>query len=194
VKYEDIVIETERLTLRPPRRGDFDGYAAMYGDEETARYVGGHLPRAGAWRKFLTIAGAWPIQGFSMFSVIERATGEFVGQLGPWFPEGWPGTEVGWVIRRGFWGRGYACEGATAAIDWAFANLGWSEVIHCIDDGNLASQALARRLGSTLRGRITMPPPYEDVLAEGWGQTREAWFARRERTVAPDDRVSLERP
>jgi len=179
LKYENIVIETDRLTLRPPRREDFDGYAAMYCDEETARFIGGHVPRAAAWRKFLTISGAWMIQGFSMFSVIERASGAFVGQLGPWFPEGWPGTEVGWAIRREFWGRGYACEGATAAIDWAFANLGWSEVIHCIDDGNLASQALARRLGSSVRGPVAMPAPYEDVKAQVWGQSRAQWLAGR---------------
>ncbi len=179
MNFDNIAIETPRLILRPPVREDFDAYAAIYSDNEVARFVGGVQTRAAAWRKFLTMAGAWHIQGFAMFAVIERASGRHVGQLGPWHPMDWPGTEVGWVMAREFWGRGYACEGATAAIDWAFDHLGWSEVIHCIDPSNKASQALAQRLGSSMRGPVKMPAPYEDSPAEIWGQTREQWRARR---------------
>jgi RimJ/RimL family protein N-acetyltransferase len=64
------VLETERLILRLPQARDFERFAEMYGDEETARYIGGHLARASAWRKFLAMPGAWAIQGFAMFSVI----------------------------------------------------------------------------------------------------------------------------
>jgi hypothetical protein len=38
------------------------------------------------------MAGAWAMQGFAMLSVIEKATGRWVGRAGPWQPEGWPGT------------------------------------------------------------------------------------------------------
>ncbi|MFZ5661432.1 MAG: hypothetical protein ACOY9B_01720 [Pseudomonadota bacterium] len=44
----DIRIETERLILRVPRIEDFERYAELLGDEEAARYIGGHLPRAAA--------------------------------------------------------------------------------------------------------------------------------------------------
>lgn len=43
---------------------------------------------------FTLEAGAWTIRGFSMFSVIEKDSGQWIGRLGPWQPEGWPGTEV----------------------------------------------------------------------------------------------------
>ena len=46
--------------------------------------------------------------------------------MGPWSPEGWPGTEVGWSFLREAGGKGYATEAATAAIDWAFDALGWA--------------------------------------------------------------------
>jgi RimJ/RimL family protein N-acetyltransferase len=45
------------------------------------------------------------------------------GRLGPWQPEGWPGSEIGWAIVRDCWGRGYATEGVIAATNWAFAEL-----------------------------------------------------------------------
>jgi RimJ/RimL family protein N-acetyltransferase len=169
---------TERLILRPPVAEDFDPYAQLMADEATARYIGGVQPRSVAWRGFMTIAGAWAINGCSIFTVVERATGQWVGRIGPWQPEGWPGTEVGWGLGAAFQGKGYAAEAATAAIDWVFDHLGWSEVIHCIDPANLASQAVAARLGSTILRQDMMPPPIE-IPIDIWGQSREQWRARR---------------
>ena len=172
------VLETPRLLLRPPRREDFDGWAEFAADEETMRYLGGPVPRAVAWRYFLTIAGAWSIQGFAMFSVFEKASGRWVGRVGPWFPEGWPGAEVGWGILRDRWGRGYAGEAAAAAMDWSFAALGWTDVIHIIDVGNAASVAVARKLGARARGPGRLPAPYDKTPVEIFGQTRAEWRLR----------------
>jgi RimJ/RimL family protein N-acetyltransferase len=125
------------------------------------------------------MAGAWSMQGFAMFSVIEKASGRWVGRVGPWQPESWPGTEVGWGIVRDRWRLGYATEAATAAIDWAFDTLGWSDVIHVIDVDNVGSQAVARSLGSRNRGRGQLPAPHEAIVVDVWGQTRTEWRARR---------------
>ena len=172
------VLETERLRLRVPEKRDFEGYAQMNSDEEAMRYIGGTLPRAAAWRKFLQMPGAWALQGFAMFTV-ETREGEWLGQLGPWQPEGWPGTEVGWAFKRGAWGRGYATEAAVAAIDWAFDALGWSEVIHSFSPDNRASIALAERLGSRNLGPGKLPEPFASERIDIYGQTREQWLARR---------------
>ena len=175
----DTRIETPRLLLRVQRAEDFEYFAELQSDEEACRFIGGTAPRAAAWRKFLQMPGAWVLQGFGMFAVIEKSSGEWIGNIGPWQPEGWPGTEVGWALRRKAWGKGYALEAATAAIDWAFDELGWTDVIHSIDYENLGSQELARRLGSRNRGPGKLPAPFEDVPIEIWGQTREEWQARR---------------
>lgn len=171
-------IETARLLLRVPQIGDFEGYAELLGDAEAARYIGGSAPRGAAWRRFLQMPGAWLIQGFAMFSVIEKGSGEWLGQVGPWRPEGWPGNEIGWMLRRAAWGRGYAREAATAAIDWTFAHLGWADVIHCIDPANARSRALAARLGSRVLRTTHLPAPYDEDVVEVWGQTRDAWRAQ----------------
>ena len=113
-------LETERLILRPPVEADLDGWAALHADEDSARFIGGPLERAAAWRAMAAMTGSWWLRGLGMFSVVEKATGRWIGRLGPWQPEGWPGTEVGWGLRREAWGRGFATEGAAAAIDWAF--------------------------------------------------------------------------
>lgn len=171
-------METERLVLRPPRAEDFDAWAAQMADTQTARFLGGAQSRPVAWRGFLTMAGAWAIQGFGMFSVIEKASGNWIGRLGPWHPEGWPGTEVGWSLCRDAWGKGYATEGASAAMDYVFDVLGWDKVIHSIDPDNLASQNVARRLGSRNLGTSRLPPPHDDMVVDVWGQTCAEWRAR----------------
>ena len=172
-------IETERLVLRLPRREDFEGYAELLGDAESSRHIGGVVSRAAAWRRFLQMPGAWLVQGFGMFSVEHRGSGEWLGQCGPWQPEGWPGTEVGWSFRRVAWGHGYATEAARASIDWAFAHLGWDRVIHCIGPENAASRAVAQRLGSYNQGPAKLPDPYADFPVDVWGQTRAEWEQRR---------------
>jgi RimJ/RimL family protein N-acetyltransferase len=174
-------LETPRLLLRPTRREDFEPWAAFVADPESARFVGGAQPRSVAWRSFLTMVGAWQVQGFAMFSVIEKASGRWVGRIGPWQPEGWPGTEVGWGIVRDRCGLGYATEAAAAAIDWSFAELGWTDVIHTIDVENTPSQAVARKLGSRNRGRGQLPAPYHEIVIDVWGQSKEEWLARRGR-------------
>ena len=171
-------LETSRLILRPQQLEDFEGVAAMLGDEETARYIGGHLTRSEAWRKFLQMPGAWALQGFAMFSVIDKLSGEWIGQTGPWHPVDWPGPEIGWSFRRAAWGRGYAFEAASAATEWAFEKLKWPEVIHSINPDNHASQRLAERLGSRLRGMGQLPAPYKASPVQIWGQSREQWRSR----------------
>jgi RimJ/RimL family protein N-acetyltransferase len=174
-------VETERLILRQPRLVDLDAWAEFMADPETAVPVGGVQPRPTVWRGLATMVGAWAMNGFGMFSAFEKDSGQWVGRLGPWHPEGWPGTEVGWGILRRYWGRGYATEGAIAAIDWSFANLGWTEVVHTIAPDNAPSQAVARRLGSTPLRTAVLPAPFQGFAVEVWGQSRAQWQQQRAR-------------
>jgi RimJ/RimL family protein N-acetyltransferase len=173
-------LETERLILRGPQPEDFEAWATFAADQEAARFIGGVQDRFGAWRVMSVMAGAWMVRGFSMFSVVEKATGRWVGRVGPWQPEGWPGTEVGWGIVRDAWGKGYATEAAVASIDWAFDTFGWDEVIHTIEPANVNSQAVAKRLGSRILRQAVLPAPL-NVPVYCWGQSRDAWLAARAR-------------
>ena len=174
------VLFTRNLILRPLNGDDLEPWAAFHADEETMRFLGGPQTRGGAWRSLCTMAGAWSVRGFSMFSMIERATGRWVGRTGPWQPEGWPGTEVGWGVAREFAGRGYAYEAAVATIDYAVEVLGWTDVIHVIDPQNHRSIRLAERLGSEHRGPVRLPAPLDHFDVHAWGQSSEAWRSRRQ--------------
>jgi len=147
-------LETERLRLRAFRAGDFDDYAALCADPEVARYfVRPPLSRAEASRHLAFVMGHWPLCGSGMWAVEEKATRVFVGRIGFADPYGWPGFELAWTLVRRFWGRGYATEGARAALDYAFTVWSKDRVISLIHPQNHASIRVAERLGETLQGR-----------------------------------------
>lgn len=171
-------LETERLILRLPSLDDLDRWAEMMADPDCAKFIGGVLPKTTVWRVVMQVAGAWQLTGVSMFSVVEKQTGKWIGRIGPWQPLDWPGTEVGWGLHRDAWGKGYAVEAATAAIDYAFDALGWSEVVHAINPSNAASQNVAKRLGSRILRQATLPAPFEYEHVDVWGQTRDEWRSR----------------
>ena len=96
-----------------------------------------------------THLGHWVLRGYGNWAAEEKATGECIGRIGLWNPEGWPGLEVGWMLARSHWGRGLATEGGRAALNWAFDVLGAERVISVIHPDNAASIRVAQRLGET---------------------------------------------
>ncbi|HSD69084.1 MAG TPA: GNAT family N-acetyltransferase [Woeseiaceae bacterium] len=167
-----IRIETPRLIMRniDPAR-DFEGWSRLVADEETVRFIGGLvMDRALAWRNMAMVLGHWQLRGYGFFSVEDKATGEWLGRVGPWNPEGWPAPEVGWAIRREYWGKGYATEAGRAAIEYASRVLGWKEVIHVILPGNERSIAVAEKLGSRFLRKEKSLPGVTDKEVLVYGQ------------------------
>ncbi len=152
----------------------------MMADADVARFLtSDKRPQSyeAAWRSFATMLGHWEIRGYGMFSVIEKATGEWVGRVGPWKPAGWPGLECGWGVARGHWGKGYAPEAAIASIRWLFARFpDLDRVISLIDPDNANSKAVARKVGEAETD--------EEYLFDGaiplkiWSADRKAWLDR----------------
>ena len=175
-----MVLETERLILRPFAIDDFDAFAAMYADPRVAEFVtedGKPLSRFSAWRAFATIVGHWTLRGFGLFAVVERATGTFVGRIGPWQPEGWPDFEIGWTIRSECWGRGYATEAVKRCIENAFTELDRSHISSFIAPENMRSIHVAERVGERLEGETVLPHmPDRKVLQ--YGVSRSDWQRR----------------
>ena len=172
------VIQTERLILRQWRGADVAPNTAMLADPVSGRFItADNKPVAtelAGWRNAAVMAGHWVLHGIGMFVVEEKSSGKFVGRVGPWFPPGWPGFEIGWGIAPEFRGKGYAVDAARAAIDWSFATFEIDRILHCIDRENTASQAVARRLGAEKGGEIDLFGHLGDV----WVTRRDAWTAQ----------------
>jgi RimJ/RimL family protein N-acetyltransferase len=176
---ETPVLETPRLLLRAPELCDLDRWAELMANEASARYIGGTQARSMVWRSLMAMRGAWHLTGVSMFSVIEKASGLWVGRIGPWQPDGWPGTEVGWSVHPEAQGKGIAYEASVLCMNYAVEVLGWQHIIHTIEHGNVRSQQLATRLGSKHSGETQLPAPFQHVNAQVWSQSAEQWRARQ---------------
>jgi RimJ/RimL family protein N-acetyltransferase len=155
-------LETERLRLRALRADDFEPYAAMMADPEVTRYLadGKPLARADAWRQLAMILGHWELRGFGLWAVEEKATGLLLGRIGCYDPEGWPAFEIGYTLARFAWGKGYASEGAAAALRYAREVLGRRDVTSVIKTGNRGSVRVATKLGAVLAETV---PFYEST-------------------------------
>lgn len=147
-------LETDRLILRAPSAVEFEPLAAFY-DSDRARFVGGRMDREKVWRHLALEIGHWQMRGYGRWTVVEKASGQAAGIIGPWNPEGWPEPELGWDLFEGFGGKGYATEAALAARNYAYDILNWPTAISLVDPENHASRALAERLGATFDGMFT---------------------------------------
>jgi RimJ/RimL family protein N-acetyltransferase len=107
-----------------------------------------------------------------MFVVEERATGAFLGRVGPLQPPGYPGFEIAWGLAPAARGRGFAEEAARAAIDWSFAHFPLERIISLIHPRNAASQRVAMRLGE--RRTAGQFAPFHE-LCDIWEMRREDW-------------------
>ena len=140
--------ETDRLLLRQWQESDFEQYAAYYGDDELARYVGGVSSRADAWRRMASLIGHWTLRGYGHWAVEEKETGRFVGGVGLWFPEGWPELELGYWLTRDMQGKGYATEAAIKSRTCAYEVVGAKTLVSYIHPDNEPSKRVAERLGA----------------------------------------------
>ena len=134
----------------------------------------------------------WRVLGVHKWMAYDRSSGELVGRGGlsrtpvdddwrqlyaflppePWVQESdesssrlsvhahW--VEVGWALRREFWGRGYASEIGRAALDFAFDGLGMKAVVSCTIRHNRRSRAVMERIGMPFAGIWEAPEGRDD--------------------------------
>jgi [ribosomal protein S5]-alanine N-acetyltransferase len=149
-----MMIQTLRLTLRELTDGDLDFVAAMLADPVVMRYYPKCYSRAEAGDWIKRQRARYIAHGHSLWLVEAPDEGP-VGQVGlvRQTVHGVAECEVGYLIHRAFWRRGYASEAARACRDHAFAALGQRRVISLIHPENLPSQGVAAKLGMRIVGR-----------------------------------------
>src|SRR6059058_6263761 len=147
---------TDRLLLRDFRPDDFEPYSKIMADPNVSRHLmdGRPVTRVEAWRQLAMFAGHWVLRGYGLWAVEERTTGEFLGRIGCLNPEGFPAFEIAYTLAPWAWGKGYAREGAAAALRYARETLGRTEITSIIRVANHASIRVATSLGAQPRETI----------------------------------------
>jgi ribosomal-protein-alanine N-acetyltransferase len=179
-----MIIQTERLYLRPIAAGDADALFEARGDAEVMRYwdwprqdsaeavrriFEEHIPELGngatLWWAVALAPGGLAI-GECDLSEIDRHHGR---------------AEVGFLFGRRHWGKGYAREAMEAVIDQGFGALGLERLWARFHAGNEASRRLLERLGfaheGTLKSHVVRDGARRDCHL--YGLLRDTWSARK---------------
>ena len=138
------VLQTRRLQLRVPVLADFDHHADFRASPR-AVWEGGETSRKDAWYIWAGDLATWSLRGYGAFTV--TMDGVFVGEVGIYHPDHFPGPEFGWMVTANAEGKGIAFEAAQAALGWVRATFDWPHITSIIDPGNARSIALGLRLG-----------------------------------------------
>ena len=180
-------VTTDRLELRRFRSGDLDDLAAVFEKPEVWRFPYGRGFTREETAAFLqTQLAEWSTCGFGCWLAIERKSDRVIGYVGlsvPVFlPEILPAVEVGWRFDPGVWGRGYASEGARAALAEAFTTLGLNEVCSVPQSDNPASSRVCERLGMRFEREVVIPATSRRGVLTGllYEMSQSEWSAGTE--------------
>lgn len=146
-------LRTDRLILRPWRDDDLTPFAALNGDPEVMRFFPSAADRDRSDAMALRLGAQVDERGWGLWAVEVVRGAPFIGFIGlqpiPFEAHFTPAIEVGWRLAREHWGRGYAPEGARAAVEFGFGNLQLDEIVSMTIAANLPSQRVMQKLGMT---------------------------------------------
>jgi ribosomal-protein-alanine N-acetyltransferase len=172
------ILQTPRLILRELVEDDLDFVAMMLAHPDVNRYYERSFPRSEAQGWLGRQLERYERDGHGLWLVVERSTGQPVGQVGLALQdvEGRRQPEIGWLLHRPYWGRGYATEAAAGTRDLARRQWGYRRLISLIRPVNRPSQRVAERIGMHPGPRVAFHG-FEHVVYETEPELRDHGIA-----------------
>jgi RimJ/RimL family protein N-acetyltransferase len=146
-------VHTPRLILREWRDADVDAFGAMFDDPPVMEFLLPAQDRAAIEAIVGRVRAHFAQHGFGWWAAELKATGRFIGFIGlshvPFEAHFTPAVEIGWRLACAYWGKGYATEGAKAALEAGFTRLGLQEIVSFTVPANRRSWHVMQRIGMT---------------------------------------------
>jgi RimJ/RimL family protein N-acetyltransferase len=163
---------------------DRQPFAALNGDPRVMEHLPGILGRVESDALALRIEAHFDRHGFGLWAVEIRGVATFAGFVGLSVPDFQapftPCVEIGWRLAADYWGRGYATEGARAALEFGFQALKLEEIVSFTVPGNVRSRRVMERIGMTY-------DPADDFDHPSWrpssGAARHVLYRIRSKTA-----------
>jgi RimJ/RimL family protein N-acetyltransferase len=134
----------------------------QWADPEVVRFIGGRpFTREESWARLTRYVGHWALQGYGFWSLRERDTGRYVGEVGladfkrDITPSLAGAQEMGWVLGKWAHGMGYATEAVKAALAWNENRFPGARLVCMIAPENAASLRVAEKCGFSEYARTT---------------------------------------
>ena len=184
----NLTFESERLVFRPLSVADLDLAIEQWTDPDVVKYVAGKTYTEEELAKEMPIVVRRCAGGcIGIWCLIDKATMEKLGTalllpmpielddtdwdlvVGDQIPEG--DIEIGYILKKSAWGKGYATEACKRLLKFAFEESPLEEVVATIDEDNAASQKVLEKSGLIYQGMVRA---YADDIP-GFRITRHQW-------------------
>lgn len=150
-----MILETERLLLRPFTEADKAPYAAINADPEAMQYFDAPFSRERSDASVQRANDGLRANGFHFMATELKATKTFIGILGiakindqtRAVLRGAPEVEIGWRLDRSYWGKGLAPEGALACLEYGWDKLNLKEIVALTTTANTPSRRVMEKIG-----------------------------------------------
>ncbi len=149
------ILETTRLILRTWTLSDAENLFKICSDAQVMKYIGTGKPykTLDEAKKFLNWVTSYQAEnGFCRWAIVEKSSGKIIGSCGFARPHGIKEIELGYLLARKCWGKGFATEAAGACLQFGFEKLDFREIIALTDLENVASQRVLEKIGFLKRG------------------------------------------
>ena len=151
------IIETKRLILRPFTMEDVEPSYQMNLDPEITKYTGdgGVIDRETMRRRIKgVVEGDYKKYGFGRFALEDKVTGEFIGFSGLKYLDDYQFIDLGYRLKKSYWGKGIATESCIASLDFAFNTLNLNELYAFAIKENKGSIRVLEKLGFNFEKEI----------------------------------------
>jgi ribosomal-protein-alanine N-acetyltransferase len=155
------VLETPRLCLRLWNSGDYSEFARLNADPVVMKYFPETLTLEASNRLADKITSQLANKKYGLWATEIKNREPFAGFIGlddaSFAGPFTPCLEIGWRLKKEFWGKGYATEGAQACLAFAFETLGSKEVYSFTSQLNIASERVMEKIGMKKIGEFDHP-------------------------------------
>jgi len=164
------LFKSARLGFRNWTKEDVEEFSKLNADEEVME----HFPKILSNQEVMELIGQlkkhFDENGFTYYATEILETKEFIGMIGLAFQEYQtnftPAIDIGWRLKRGAWGKGYATEGAKRCLEYGFDELDIERIISVCTVKNRKSENVMKKIGMTKIGAFNHPelinsPTYE---------------------------------
>ncbi len=150
-----MVFESERLFFREMTMSDYNDLCEILQDKQVMYAYEHAFSDAEVKEWFERQLTRYKEYGFGLWAAVLKENGKMIGNIGITMQKfgDLQVPEIGYLLNKNYWHKGYATEGAIACRDYAFNVLKFDKVYSIIRDNNFPSQAVAKRNGMQLVGK-----------------------------------------
>jgi len=142
-------IHTERLVLHPLALDDTETLHRIYQTENILQYFPPTTPPTlERIQRFIERQHEhWERDGYGNWGIVPKDETQVIGWVGLTFIPELNETEVGYLLDKPYWGKGFATEAAQASIKFGFEVCGLDHIIALVHSDNIASRRVIEKCG-----------------------------------------------